>query len=87
MQNIYPLPYKYDLFNNLRSSKVFLKIALMLKYHLLKINQEDVPKATFSHTACALQVSCGIFWVDKLHSSFSFKTFLYKFVVVFIDDI
>jgi hypothetical protein len=48
IKNKYPLPQIEDLFDQMRGAKVFLKIDLRSGYHQLKIQNEDIPKTTFT---------------------------------------
>ncbi|GJX50167.1 hypothetical protein Tco_0277012 [Tanacetum coccineum] len=47
IKNRYPLPRIDDLFDQLQSSSVYLKIDLRLGYHQLRVRDEDIPKTAF----------------------------------------
>ena len=47
VKNKCALPRIYDLFDQLREDKVFLKIDLRLGYHQIRIKNEDISKTTF----------------------------------------
>ncbi|WMV25561.1 hypothetical protein MTR67_018946 [Solanum verrucosum] len=47
IQNKYPLPQIYDLFEQLQGASVFSQIDLRFDYHQLMIRPEDVPKTAF----------------------------------------
>jgi hypothetical protein len=44
VKNKYPLPHIEDLFNRVRSTRVFSKIDLRSGYHQMKIRPSDIPK-------------------------------------------
>ena len=47
VKNMYPLPRINELFDQLGGFEFFLKIELRFGYHLLKIREEDIPKAAY----------------------------------------
>nr|GEW46903.1 reverse transcriptase domain-containing protein [Tanacetum cinerariifolium] len=47
VKNRYPLPRNDDLFDQLKWSRVYSKIALRSGYHQLKVREEDIPKTVF----------------------------------------
>ena len=47
VKNKYSLPRIDDLFDQLRGAKVFSRIYLRLRYHQLRIENEDISKTTF----------------------------------------
>ena len=47
IKNKYQLPRINDLFDQLKNSKIFLKIDLRSRYHQLKIKVEDIAKTAF----------------------------------------
>ena len=47
IENKYPLPRIYDLFDQLQGAKYFSKIDLRSGYYQLKIRPSDVPKMAF----------------------------------------
>jgi hypothetical protein len=93
IKNKYPLPRIDDLFDQLRSARVFSKLDLRAGYHQLKVREEDIEKTAFvsryghyEYTVVpyGLTNAPGVFMnlMNKL-----FMKYLDKFVVVFIDDI
>jgi hypothetical protein len=51
IKNKYPLPRIEDLFDQMRSVRVFSKIDLRSVYHQMKIKPSDIPKTAFSQIA------------------------------------
>nr|GFA59028.1 putative reverse transcriptase domain, ribonuclease H-like domain, retroviral aspartyl protease [Tanacetum cinerariifolium] len=47
IKNRYPLPIIDDLFDQLQSACYFSKIDLRLRYHQLRVREEDIPKTAF----------------------------------------
>jgi hypothetical protein len=47
IKNQYPLPRIDDLFDQDERSTIFSKIDLRLRYHQLRIKEEDIPKTAF----------------------------------------
>ena len=47
IKNKYPLPKKFDLFNQLKGERIFLNIDLRSSYHQVRIKEEDISKTTF----------------------------------------
>jgi hypothetical protein len=93
IKNKYPLPRIDILFDQVAGAKVFSKIDLRSSYHQIKIRPSDVPKTAFSTRYGLyeyLVMSFGLtnapaYFMYLMHSVFMQE--LYKFVVVFIDDI
>jgi hypothetical protein len=48
VKNKYLLPHIEDLFDQMRSARVFSKIDLQSGYHQMKIRPSDIPKTAFS---------------------------------------
>src|SRR3954471_2894387 len=48
IKNKYPLPRINDLYNQLVGSSAFSEMDLILSYHQIKIQNEDVPKTAFT---------------------------------------
>ncbi|XP_074298169.1 uncharacterized protein LOC141628989 [Silene latifolia] len=93
IKNRYPLPRIDDLFDQLKGASVFSKIDLRSGYHQLKIAPEDVPKTAFStrygHYEFTVMpfglTNAPVVFMDLMNRTF--RPYLDKFVVVFIDDI
>ena len=82
-----------DLFDRLQGAKVFSKIDLRSGYHQLKIQEQDIPKTTFTTRSGLYEYTVMSFGPTNAPAYFMnmmnkvFMEFLDKFVVVFIDDI
>lgn len=93
IKNEYPLPRINDLFDQLALAKVFSKIDLRSGYHQLKIRPEDIPKTTFTSRYGLYEFIVMPFGLTNAPAYFIhlmnkvFMKYMYKFVVVFIDDI
>jgi hypothetical protein len=89
----YPLPRIDILFNQLAGAEVFCKVDLHLSYDQIKIHPEDVPKTASSTRYGLYEYSVMSFGLTNAPAHFMylmnsvFMPELYKFVVVFIDDI
>jgi hypothetical protein len=93
VKNKYSLPWIDDLFNQLRGACVFSKINLQSGYHQLKIRESNIPKTTFitryglyEYTVMSLSFTNAPTYFMYLMNKV-FMEYLYKFMVVFIDDI
>jgi hypothetical protein len=93
IKNKYPLPRINDLFDQLEGASVFSKIDLRSGYFQLKIREYDIPKTAFVTRYGSYEYTVMPFGLTNATSYFMdmmnkvFMEFLYKFVVVFIDDI
>jgi hypothetical protein len=93
IKNKYPLPRIDDLFDQLYSACVFSKIDLRSGYHQLKIQECDIPKTAFVSRYGLYEYTMMSFRLTNAPTLFMylmskvFMEYLYKFVVVFIDDI
>ena len=82
-----------DLFDQLQGANVFSKIYFRSGYHQLKIQEQDIPKTTFTTRYGLYEYTVMSFGLTNAHAYFMsmmnkvFMEFLDKFVVVFIDDI
>jgi hypothetical protein len=93
VKNKYILPWIDDLFNQLRGACVFSKINLQSGYHQLKIRESNIPKTTFitryglyEYTGMSFSFTNAPTYFMYLMNKV-FMEYLYKFMVVFIDDI
>jgi hypothetical protein len=93
IKNKYPLPRIDILFDQLAGARVFFKVDLHSGYHQIKIHPEDVSKTTFSTRYKLYEYLVMSFGLTNAPAhfmylmNFMFMLELYKFVVVFIDDI
>nr|GEU46202.1 putative reverse transcriptase domain-containing protein [Tanacetum cinerariifolium] len=93
VKNHYPLLRIDDLFDQLQGSIVYSKIDLRLVYHQLRVRKEDISKMAFrtQYGHCEFQVmpfgltNASAVFMDLVNRVC--KPYLYKFVIVFIDDI
>jgi hypothetical protein len=93
VKNKYPLPRIDDLFDQLKDAKIFSKIDLRSRYHQVRIKEEDIRKTTFrtryghyEFTVVPFGLSNALVVFMCLMNGF-FQEYLYKFVIVFLDDI
>ncbi|GJU42393.1 putative reverse transcriptase domain-containing protein [Tanacetum coccineum] len=93
VKNRYPLPRIDDLFDQLQGSSVYLKIDLRTGYHQVRIKEEDIPITSFRtrYGHYEFQVisfgltNAPVVFMDLMNRVC--KSYLDKFVIVFIDDI
>ncbi|GJW98220.1 retrotransposon protein, putative, ty3-gypsy subclass [Tanacetum coccineum] len=93
VKNRYLLQRIDDLFDQLQGSSIYSKINLRSGYHQLRVCDEDIPKTAFrtryGHYECQV-MSFGLtnapaIFMDLMNRVCN--SYLYKFVIVFIDDI
>nr|GEZ97134.1 putative reverse transcriptase domain-containing protein [Tanacetum cinerariifolium] len=93
VKNRYPLPRIEDLFDQLQGSRVYSKIDLRSGYHQLRVREEDIPKIAFRIRYGHYELQVMPFRLTNAPAVFMdlmnrvCKPYLYKFMIVFIDDI
>ncbi|GKA21240.1 putative reverse transcriptase domain-containing protein [Tanacetum coccineum] len=93
VKNHYPLLMINDLFHQLQGSRYFSKIDLQSGYHQLRVHKEDVPKMAFRTRYGHYKFLVMPFGLRNAPAVFMdlmnrvYKSYLDKFVIVFIDDI
>nr|GEV80773.1 putative reverse transcriptase domain-containing protein [Tanacetum cinerariifolium] len=93
VKNRYPLPRIDDLFDQLQGLSIYSKIDLRSCYHQLRLRDEDVPKTAFRTRYGHYEFQVMPFGLTNAPAVFmdlmnrGCKPYLYKFVIVFIDDI
>ena len=93
VKNKYLLPRIDDLFDQLKGAGVFLKIDLRSGYHQLRIKDADVNKTVFRTRYGHYEFLVMPFGFTNAPTAFMglmncvFRSFLDRFIVVFIDDI
>ncbi|GJX18309.1 putative reverse transcriptase domain-containing protein [Tanacetum coccineum] len=93
VKNHYPLPRIDDLFDQLQGSSVYSKIDLRSGYHQLHIKEEDIPITAFRTRYGHFEFQVMPFGLTNAPAVFMdlmnrvCKSYLDKFVIVFIDDI
>ncbi|GJU75775.1 putative reverse transcriptase domain-containing protein [Tanacetum coccineum] len=93
VKNRYPLPRIDDLFDQLQGSSVYSKIDLRSGYHQLRVHDEDISKTAFRTRYGHYEFQVMPFGLTNAPTIFLdlmnrvCKSYLDKFVIVFIDDI
>ncbi|GJR89423.1 putative reverse transcriptase domain-containing protein, partial [Tanacetum coccineum] len=93
IKNCYPLPRIDDLFDQLQGSRYFSKIDLRSGYHQLRVREEDIPKTAFRTRYGHFEFTVMPFGLTNALAVFMdlmnrvCKSYLDKFVIIFIDDI
>ncbi|GKE63856.1 putative reverse transcriptase domain-containing protein, partial [Tanacetum coccineum] len=93
IKNRYPLPRIDDLFDQLQGSSVYSKIDLRSGYHQLRVREKDIPITAFRTRYGHYEFQVMSFGLTNTPAVFMdlmnlvCKSFLDKFMIVFIDDI
>ncbi|KAA3480408.1 DNA/RNA polymerases superfamily protein [Gossypium australe] len=93
VKNKYPLPKIDDLVDQLKGVTVFSKIDLRFGYYQLRVKEQDVPKTAFRMRYGHYEFLVMPFGLTNAPAIFMdlmnlvFRSYLDKFVVVFINDI
>ncbi|GJW74848.1 putative reverse transcriptase domain-containing protein [Tanacetum coccineum] len=93
VKNRYPLLRIDDLFDLFQGSKVYSKIDLRSNYHQLRVREEDIPKTVFRTRYGHYEFQVMPFGLTDASPVFMdlmnqvCKSYLDKFMIVFIDDI
>ncbi|KAA3465929.1 Retrotransposon protein [Gossypium australe] len=93
VKNKYPLPMIDGLFDQLKGATVFSKTDLRFDYYQLRVKEQDVPKTAFRTRYDHYEFLVMSFGLTNAPAIFMdlmnrvFRSYLDKFVVVFIDDI
>nr|GEX33492.1 putative reverse transcriptase domain-containing protein [Tanacetum cinerariifolium] len=93
VKNRYPLLRIDDLFDQLQGSRVYSKIDLRSGYHQLRVREEDIPKTAFRTRYGHYEFQVMPFGLTNAPTVLMdlmnrvCKSYLDKFVIVFIEDI
>ncbi|GKF29302.1 putative reverse transcriptase domain-containing protein, partial [Tanacetum coccineum] len=93
IKNCYPLLRIDDLFDQLQGACYFSKIDLWSGYHQQRIHEDDIPKTAFQTRYGHFEFTVTPFGLTNAPTVFMdlmnrvWKSYLDKFVIVFIDDI
>nr|GFA77521.1 putative reverse transcriptase domain-containing protein [Tanacetum cinerariifolium] len=93
VKNRYPLPRIDDLFYQLQGSSIYSKIDLRSGYHQLRVREQDIPKTAFRTRYGHYEFHVMPFGLTNAPAVFMdlmnrvCKSYLDKFMIVFIDDI
>lgn len=93
VKNKYPFPRIDDLMDQLKGASIFSKIDLKYRYLQIRVKEDDIPKTDFRFRYGHYEYLVMPFGLTNAPAVFMdymnriFRSYLDKFVVVFIDDI
>ncbi|GKC55338.1 putative reverse transcriptase domain-containing protein, partial [Tanacetum coccineum] len=93
VKNRYPLPRIDNMFDQLQGSSVYSKIDLRSGYHQLRVREGDIPKTVFRTRYGHYEFQVMPFGLTNAPAVFMdlinqlCKSYLNKFLIVFINDI
>nr|GEU86702.1 putative reverse transcriptase domain-containing protein [Tanacetum cinerariifolium] len=93
IKNRYPLPRIDDLFDQRQGACYFSKIDLRSRYHQLRVHEDDISKTAFRTRYGHFEFTVMPFGLTNAPAVFMdlmnqvCKSYLDKFIIVFIDDI
>jgi hypothetical protein len=93
VKNKHPLSRIDDRFDQLRGTRIFSKIDLRSGYHQVKIKEEDISKTVFRTRYGHYEFTVMSFGLSNAPTVFMclmtefFRSYLDKFVILFLDDI
>jgi hypothetical protein len=93
IKNKYHFPRIDDLFDQLKSERIFSKIELRSRYHQVMIKEEYINKTTFKTRYGHYEFTVVPFGLSNVPTIFMclmngfFREYLDKFFIVFLDDI
>nr|GEW80495.1 hypothetical protein [Tanacetum cinerariifolium] len=93
VKNRYPLPRIDELFDQLQRSRVYSNIDMRSSYHQLRVREEDIPKIAFKTRYGHYEFQVMPFGLTNAPRVFMdlmnrvSKSYLDRFVIVFVDDI
>ncbi|GKC50667.1 putative reverse transcriptase domain-containing protein, partial [Tanacetum coccineum] len=89
VKNRYPLLRIDDLFDQLQGARYFSKIDIRSGYHQLRVHEDDIPKIAFRTRYGHFEFTVVPFGLTNTpgFDEPGLKTYLDKFIIIFIDDI